>query len=398
MKTTKLNSQTYEYEITMYRMTSTGIQEISSLDYDVISQIKITNDLFELFPTISMTFLDTNGANSVNHFTDGNSFLNIYFKNKDCNEALFHTFILDDIEILDQNKSEWSISVKGFSVHKLKLDATIDYASTTAKDFISILGNIIKYSGLPYKHSHLNSGNSDTYISPCNYSIQQLINDLLLRSIKNDIFVTGYDMLKNQLEILSVKNEFSKDVNDIKIYNFNLMPTQDGFSDISLAANELTKNNYFTSREQIKAHQNIKFHDFDYNNNEWTSSSKTENNFRKTVNHKQIKKVKHNFSKLNDNDKFSFSKYEYEGNNKTLSNNLNMLNFFRFNNVVQYVCQGDIRRSTGHIFLLDIPKNTKNNKIKEQFAGKYMISRIHCIFENSSFINDLSIIRSTYEE
>ncbi len=412
MKTIQFNNEKYDVEVKLSRLSDEGefVNDVE-LVMDNVSELQIVNDLTQPLLRAILFLKDPTSHVSPKYALDGRSFLNIkiYYKtnqkNKNKRQDLLkfeHNFIINDIQIVEKNPDSGIYRYLAVSELVIPWLNKVYYSTyETETQATKIIKDIFQNSALKERFKYYNSSNKEfihtpvkfNYITPVNYSLQECIFPLLVSSHNSEtgIYSIAYNMLNDELRLLSITDEFKNNV--IKVFNGIKLPSKFAFSETEAMPKNEAMFNFIRSINTYDRTSTTTLNNFDHINRKWSKDiydQKRLNNFLP----KTGKDVEGDFVSI-----FKSPSERYKSvlfNSEEVSNisfnvKQRIEEFYKFAQILQFTYTGFLERDVGDLFKVQAhKKDTYNNRE----SGTWMITRIHHVFSNDLYEQNITLIRS----
>ena len=412
MKTIPYNNESYDVEVKLSRLNDKG-DFVNDVEFvmDNVAELHIINDLTHPLLRMALILQDPSSHVSPKYALDGRTYFNIkiyYTTNQGKKDKVHellkfeHNFIVNDIQIVDKQPDSGTYRYLGVSELVIPWLNKVYYSTNNhPKQITKIIKDIFGNSVLKNKFECYNSSGKDfvhtpitgEYITPVNHSLQDCIFPLLISShnYNTGMYGIAYNMLKDKIRLLSFSDEFKNNI--IKDFNGIKIPSKYKFSDTEAMPKNEKMFNFIRCINQYDRLSTVTVNDFDYVHRQWT---KDLHNYKKLDNFlpKTSKNVDGNFETLFQpiSDRYQNIKFNIEEvSNFPFDINQRMEEYFKFAQVLQFSYVGYLARDVGDLFKVQADQeDTYDNRE----AGTWMVTRIHHVFSNNKYDQNISLIRS----
>ena len=231
------------------------------------------------------------------------------------------------------------------------------------------------------------------YITPVNHSLQDCIFPLLISSHNPDTGMYGlvYNMIHDELRLLSFSDEFKNNI--IKDFNGIKIPSKYSFSDTEAMPKNEQMFNFIRSINQYDRMSTATVNNFDYIHRQWSKDIYQHNRLDSFL-PKTSKEVDGNFETLFKPISDRYQKLVFnieEVSNFPFNVTQRMEEYFKFAQVLQFSYVGYLEREVGDLFKVQADPN---DPYDNREAGTWMVTRIHHVFSNNNYEQNITLIRS----
>lgn len=398
------NKEKYTQELTLYRLKSNYANSSFPSDTlilfnDNIKSFKYNNDLLTGIPQMTVVFEDVGNQAIANIRPDGYTYLslNLKYKNNGQTTDLYHTFILEDVDVLNKKSDSIVYEMTFSSMCSISLKLPVMYSSTTEKDITVIVKELLKAANYPIDDIKFKmvtpSGLKINYITPVNAQLCDCLEDVLSYACepKTGIYYVWHSLINNKAELLSINDVFN--TLDVGEYNYLNIPTKDNFEDLERSLTNLISINYIKGSDNFIMNMPIEFNKFDLKTRKWEKDPFPYKKFKDIVYKlpgnsigtydklfKQIPKIVYNSDKLT---------YSYEPLNRSKLRD-KIHNLTMFSDVIQFKCMGHLARDIGELIIID----SGNEELSKRYGGLWLIVRISHEYSGSQYYNNIIAVRS----
>lgn len=392
------NSQPFEQSVGIFRVGEQIAQIQKNIKYDItldnksIQKIQLISEIYYPILTGEIVYIDKSLDKLPNVVVDGHSFLNIALTRLDTEnvkqESFVHTFVIENIELLDINENVFKITFKSiywFVFNNYTLYSSIDEEKPYTKILFEILNLNSKF--LAVDNLYRETSSTGDFMTRSNMTLFDSVYDLLdsCLDIDNGFYFLQYDFSNNTYFIRDIKSQYKNLESAAKRYNAFILKSDKNSSDSRVfEARDVTFTNQLSIEEYIEYIKGYTIWNFDYDTREFVSNTvnleKIKKYFPKETNNKFTINLKDVPNAIPNDIRRTTAERRY----KEFVGDEKYNALFMLTNTIEFTCDGRLDRIAGDIVGIDV---SNTDSYKHKFQGYWLSGKIYHEFSNGKYEN-----------